>query len=45
MIEVSRSRFNRDNILKLAKFDPARPFFFCRGENLAWGTVFHQKNR
>jgi putative transposase len=39
---VSRSRFNRDNVLNLAKYDPARPFFFCRGEDPAWVTRFHQ---
>jgi hypothetical protein len=38
----SRSRFNRDNVLNLAKYDPARPFFFCRGEDPAWVTRFHQ---
>lgn len=41
-IEDSRSRFNRDNVLNLAKYDPARPFFFCRGEDPAWVTRFHQ---
>lgn len=39
---VSRSRFNRDNVLNLAKYDPARPFFFCRGEDPSWVTRFHQ---